>query len=164
MRTSILFVAQRLFGLIPETRLFGLKRRALQFAGVRVGDGVQVCSSAMILGAGVLELGQDTWVGHQVLICASSRVSIGQRVDIGPRAYIGTGTHEVAPRSPRVAGPGINKDVVIEDGAWLGAASVVMPGVTIGAGAVVAAGAVVTEDVPAHVVVAGVPARVVKSL
>lgn len=164
VRTSTLFLAQRLFGLIPETRFFGFKRALMRCAGAEVESGVRLCSSARVLGAGALALGQDTWVGHQVLICAGSRVSVGKRVDIGPRVYIGTGTHEIDPRGPRAAGQGINEDVTIGDGAWLGAACVVLPGVTVGEGAVVAAGAVVTESVPAHVVVAGVPARVIRAL
>jgi acetyltransferase-like isoleucine patch superfamily enzyme len=52
--------------------------------------------------------------------------------------------------------------IVIEDDVWLGSAAVVTDGVRIGRGAVVAAGAVVTRDVPAHTVVAGVPAKVVR--
>jgi acetyltransferase-like isoleucine patch superfamily enzyme len=52
--------------------------------------------------------------------------------------------------------------VIIEDGAWLGACSVILQGVTIGAGAVVGAGSVVNKDVPAGSIVAGNPARVVR--
>ncbi len=54
--------------------------------------------------------------------------------------------------------------VVIEDDAWLGTNAVVLPGVTVGRGAVVGAGAVVTRDIPPYTVVAGVPARVVRRL
>ncbi|NEE07867.1 sugar O-acetyltransferase, partial [Streptomyces sp. SID7499] len=54
--------------------------------------------------------------------------------------------------------------IVIEDDVWIGAAAVITQGVTVGAGAVVAAGAVVTRDVPAGTVVAGVPARVIKKI
>lgn len=54
--------------------------------------------------------------------------------------------------------------IVIENDVWLGSAAVVTDGVHIGQGAVVAAGAVVTKDVPAHSVVAGVPARVIKEV
>jgi acetyltransferase-like isoleucine patch superfamily enzyme len=54
--------------------------------------------------------------------------------------------------------------VVIGDDVWVGGNATILPGVTIGDGAVVAAGAVVTRDVPAHSVVAGVPAKVVRRL
>ena len=56
------------------------------------------------------------------------------------------------------------RPIVIGDGAWLGARVTVLPGVTVGAGSVVAAGAVVTRDVPAHTLVAGVPARIMRAL
>jgi acetyltransferase-like isoleucine patch superfamily enzyme len=118
----------------------------------------------MVLGGGELEIGDDTWIGHQVLLCAGSKVVIGANVDIGPRVYIGTGTHEIDARGPRSAGIGINSDVVVEDGAWLGAGCVVLPGVTVGRNSVVAAGAVVAETIPPRVAVAGVPARVIRSL
>jgi acetyltransferase-like isoleucine patch superfamily enzyme len=54
--------------------------------------------------------------------------------------------------------------IVIEDDVWLGSGAIVMDGVRIGKGSVIAAGAVVTSDVPAHVVAAGVPARVIREI
>jgi acetyltransferase-like isoleucine patch superfamily enzyme len=59
---------------------------------------------------------------------------------------------------------GINKQTLIKKGACISMGAIIMPGVTVGEGAVVAAGSVVTKDVPDYTVVAGVPARVVKSL
>jgi len=153
-----------IFFALPETRLFGFKAHLLQLAGARLGENVRVCSSANILGSGDLVVGDDTWIGHQVLICTSSRVTIGRAVDIGPRVYIGTGTHEIDSDGARTAGAGINKDVVIADGVWLGVGSTVLPGVTIGEKSVIAAGAVVTEDVPPRVVAGGIPARVLRQL
>ncbi len=98
------------------------------------------------------------------MICASSRVTIGKGVDIGPRVYIGTGTHEIDFYGAHSAGLGINHDVVIADGVWLGVGCIVLPGVTIGEKSVIAAGAVVTEDVLPRVMVGGVPGRVIGSL
>ena len=54
--------------------------------------------------------------------------------------------------------------VVIDDDVWIGANAVVLPGVTIGKHSVVAAGAIVTKDVPPHSLVAGVPAKIIKSI
>ena len=164
MRSSILYLAGIFMRLLPETRLFGLKRCLLRLAGARLGNNVRVCSSAAILGVGRLEVGDDTWIGHQVLICVGSNVTIGKNVDIGPRVYIGTGTHEIDRQGQRSAGAGANRDVVIEDGAWLGGGCIVLPGVTVGGKSVIAAGAVVTEDVPSGVLAAGVPARIIKTI
>jgi acetyltransferase-like isoleucine patch superfamily enzyme len=58
----------------------------------------------------------------------------------------------------------VARPVVVEDGAWIGMAALILPGVRIGAGAVVSAGAVVTSDVPPDTLVAGNPAAVVRSL
>jgi maltose O-acetyltransferase len=90
-------------------------------------------------------------------------ISIGDKVSLGHGVLVLTGTHEIGPPSHR-AGRLVTEPVSIGDGAWLGSRCVIFPGVKIGAGAVVAAGAVVTEDVPANTVVAGVPAQIVKSL
>jgi len=164
MRSSMLYLAGIFIRLIPETRLFGLKRCLLRLAGARLGRNVRVCSSARILGVGDLEVGDDTWIGHQVLICVGSRVTIGKNVDIGPRAYIGTGTHEIDSEGRHAAGAGVNKDVAIEDGVWLGAGCIILPGVRVGGNSIVAAGAVVADILPARVLAAGVPARVIRSL
>jgi maltose O-acetyltransferase len=76
--------------------------------------------------------------------------------------FIGTGTHQIDPIGSHSAGTGVSRDVVIGDGVWLGACSTILPGVSVGAKAVVAAGAVVTHDVPPRSLVAGIPARVIK--
>ena len=52
--------------------------------------------------------------------------------------------------------------MIIKDNVWIGMSAIILKGVTIGEGAIVAAGAVVTRDVPAHAIVAGVPAKVIK--
>lgn len=162
MRTPILFLLTLAFRLIPETRLFAVKATLLRLAGAKLGKNVCVCSSATILGPGQLEIGDHTWIGHDVLICSGSSVKIGRDVDIAPRVYIGTGTHEIDSSGERSAGLGVDRDVLIERGVWLGVAAIVLPGVKIGSNAVVAAGAVVASDVASRSVVGGVPARVIQ--
>lgn len=164
MKTGILYLIRIIFIFMPETRFFFFKSRLLRFSGVSVGDNVRVCSSVHILGNGILSIGSDTWVGAHTLISSSSKVTIGSCVDIGPKVFIGTGTHYIDALGTHVAGAGLNKDVSIEDGVWLGAACLILPGVTVGRQSVVAAGAVVTKNVPPHVIVAGVPAVVIRKL
>jgi len=149
---------------IPETRCFWLKSRLLNACGADIAPGVRICSSVKILGSGRLSVGKDTWIGHDVIIVCSSRVTIGERVDIAPRVFVGTGTHVVTPNGDRIAGPGRSADVVIGNGAWLCANSTILPGVTVGEKSVVAAGAVVTADIEAAVIAAGVPAKRKKDL
>lgn len=164
MRAAVLHFVRLVMPLLPETRAFGLKAALLRISGAKLGRDVRVCSSVRILGAGELAVGEATWIGHDVMICASAKVSIGANVDIGPRVYVGTGTHAIDPVGPRSAGVGHDKPVCVGDGVWIGAGCIVLPGVTIGEKAVLAAGSVVAYDVPAMVIAAGVPARVLRRL
>ena len=158
----MLFLVNLAFRLMPETRLFEVKAMLLRLAGAKIGKNARICSSATFLGPGQLEIGDGTWIGPGTLIYSGSHVRIGNAVDIAPRVYIGTGSHEIDVNGQRAAGPGVDRNVLIESGAWLGVASIVLPGVTIGSSAVVAAGAVVARNVPSRVLVGGVPARVIR--
>jgi len=164
MKPSRLYLSCLLFQLLPETRCFGFKAALLRWAGAVVGKNVRICSSAKVLGTGALKIGDDTWIGHQVLIVSTSKVEIGSCVDIAPRVFIGTGSHQLDPVGEHSAGVGINRDVVVGAGVWLCAGASVLPGVCIGEKAVVAAGAVVTKDVLARKIVGGIPAAVIKDL
>jgi len=94
---------------------------------------------------GGLRIGDDTFIGHQVLIVGGDAdVNIGAKTDIGPRATIVTGSHRLLVDSDRAAGPGYSSPIAIEDGVWVGAASTILGGVTVGR-SMVTAGAVVQE-------------------
>lgn len=82
-------------------------------------------------------------------------IRIGSNVDIAPEVNIWTLQHD--PQSPDFATKG--GGVTIEDFVWLGNRAVILPGVTIGRGAVVATGAIVTKDVAAWTIVGGIPAK-----
>ncbi len=104
-------------------------------------------------------VGLDTWLDDQFpeLVIIEDDVTISFRVTVV--------VHDDAKRMDRTqagAGDGTVAPVILKRGCYLGAACLLLPGVTIGEEAVVAAGAVVTRDVPAGTVVAGVPARVIK--
>lgn len=164
MRSIVQSFIKLVFPLLPETRCFALKRSMLRWAGAKVGRNVRVCSSVMIVGAGELEIGDNTWIGHRCLISASSAVRIGKNVDIAPNVFIGNGTHGITPDRDRIAAVECSRDVEVGDGCWLCAGSMVLPGVSIGAKCVVAAGSVVTRSFGPMKLLAGVPACIKREL
>jgi maltose O-acetyltransferase len=90
-------------------------------------------------------------------------------ITFGDRCLLGPGVHVYAPIHPldpeeRATGRERGEPVTVGDDVWIGGRAVLNPGVTVGDGAVIASGAVVTEDVPAHTVVGGNPADVIRTV
>jgi len=116
-------------------------------------------------GLGGLEVGEECFVGDECLIDLAEGVRLERQVTLAERVLILTHTnvgyrdHPLQAHFPASAAP-----VVVETGAFLGANVTVLPGVRIGAGSFVAAGSVVTADVPPRTLVAGVPARAVRTI
>ncbi len=108
-------------------------------------------------------VGARSFVNFGLVALDVAPIHIGDDVQIGPYVQLLTATHPLEPE-PRRAKWESAQPITIEDNVWLGGGVVVCPGVTIGADTVVGAGAVVTSDLPAGVLAAGVPARVVRPL
>ncbi|MFJ9107345.1 DapH/DapD/GlmU-related protein [Streptomyces sp. NPDC102283] len=106
--------------------------------------------------------GENVFVNQGCTFMDRGGIRIGNGVMIAPKVSLITGGHPL-PLDERREYLSY-APIVIEDDVWIGAAAVITQGVTIGVGAVVAAGAVVTRDVPAGTVVAGVPAHVIKRI
>ncbi|WP_034528686.1 DapH/DapD/GlmU-related protein [Secundilactobacillus oryzae] len=108
-----------------------------------------------------LHIGESVFINANAMFTDLGGIYIGDHVLIGPNVTIASVNHRMVPADRR------NLDLAsvhIHNNAWLGANVTVTPGVSIGENAVVAAGAVVTRDVPDNMVVAGVPARMVKKI
>ncbi|MEO6041361.1 MAG: DapH/DapD/GlmU-related protein [Croceibacterium sp.] len=142
-----------LIGHMPSRRIRKLYLRAwLQ----RLGQGTGVQSGCRFLNGRKIALGDRNVINFGTLIDGrANRVTTGANVSIGPEAAILTLGHD--PQSATFDDRG--GDVRIGDHVWIGYRAIVLPGVTIGEGAVVGAGAVVTHDVAAYTIVAGNPAR-----
>lgn len=128
-----------------------------------IGRGVSIGEQAIIQGRhdGECVIGDKVWIGPQAFIDARDLV-IGDNVGWGPGARLLGSNHTGLPiHQPVIATDLLIQPTTIEADADIGVNAVLMPGVTIGRGAIVGAGAVVTRDVPAYAKVAGVPARVV---
>ncbi|MFJ4221391.1 acyltransferase [Curtobacterium luteum] len=110
-----------------------------------------------------IRIGDGTFVNYGCFFDAAAPITIGRDVRIGMRCVFVTGSHAIGDHGRR-AGVAEARAITIGDGTWIGANVTVLPGVAIGAGAIVAAGSVVTTTVPADTLVAGVPARPVRDL
>lgn len=125
------------------------------------GTGVRLRMPVVVYHPERLRFGTSVDVGENVLLRAGGGLTIGNRVLIAAGAAIVTVGHPIEP--PRW-GKVTEAPVKIGDDVWIGANAVVLPGVTVGDGAIIAAGAVVTKDVAAYTVVGGVPATVLRKI
>jgi putative colanic acid biosynthesis acetyltransferase WcaF len=137
--------------------LIRVKVLLLRLFGARVGRCVVIKPNVRIKYPWRFEAGDHCWIGQEAWIDNLANVEIGSNVCLSQRAYICTGGHDHRSRTFDLTA----LSVQVADGAWIGASSVVLGGNNVGANALVAAGSVVTNDVPAASIMAGVPARVI---
>jgi maltose O-acetyltransferase len=108
--------------------------------------------------ASAIVIGSHTVINQRVYLDGRGGLVIGDNVNISSHVLLVAGTHDV---QDGAAFRGEARRIVIEDYAWICTRAIILPGVTVGRGAVVAAGAVVTKSVTPHAIVAGVPARTI---
>ncbi|WP_373780625.1 2,3,4,5-tetrahydropyridine-2,6-dicarboxylate N-acetyltransferase [Weissella soli] len=138
---------------VPLLDYDGIKARIEPGAVIR--EQVRIGDNAVIMMGAIINIGAEVGEGTMMDMGAV----LGGRAIVGKHSHIGAGAVLAGVVEPASATP-----VIIEDNVLVGANAVVIEGVHVGEGAVVAAGAIVTKDVPAHTVVAGVPARVIKEI
>jgi acetyltransferase-like isoleucine patch superfamily enzyme len=138
--------------------------RALKY---EIGGGSLIMGDIFLSGSGnwqsLFSVGYETYISGPLRINLGGAVRIGNRVNVGHDCLLLTVDHSMGGQERR-AGISENKSIVIEDGAWIASRVIILPGVTVGKGAVVAAGAVVTKDVPPNTLVGGIPARTLRQL
>ena len=110
-----------------------------------------------------IEVGEWFYANYNCVILDVCRVTIGDNVMFAPNVAIYAAGHPVHPAA-RNSGYEYGQPVAIGNNVWLGGNTVVTPGVTIGDNVVVGAGSVVTRDIPANVVAAGNPCRVLRAI
>ena len=135
------------------------------FGNIRLGTGVGLNRHASLYASrGTIVLGDRVFVGDLTSINANdAEIRIGNDVIIGPMCVIQGANHAFDRLDIPIPQQGhVASAVSIEDNVWIAAHCVILPGVRIASGAVVAAGAVVTRDVPANAVVGGVPAKILR--
>lgn len=140
-----------------------VKRILLRWRGATVGNRVKIWRDVMVDDYRKLTVGNNVTIGRSTLLVTLGGVTIGNNVMISYACKIISASHRIPARDESLRTSGVEvESIFIEDDTWISAGAIVLPGVTIGYGAVVAAGAVVTKDVPSYAVVAGVPASVLR--
>lgn len=164
--TATINAIHRLRGVVlGDEVVIYLGAKLLRFPSlIRLGGNVVVKSGAHLCPCNEnasIAIGDRTTVGFNTFIYASSRISIGSDCMIAPFVYLVDSNHGIKKKflmnqQSNTCGP-----ITINNDVWIGAHSVVLPGVTIGEGAVVAAGSVVNKDIDPYSIVGGVPAKLI---
>lgn len=141
----------------------GRRRALLEALLGDVGEGVEIRSPFRCEYGGGISIGPRTFVNFDCVMLDVAPITIGADCQLATRVQLLTAAHPVEPQ-PRRDKWEYGAPIVLGDNVWLGGGAIVCPGVTIGEDTVVGAGAVVTKDLPAGVLAAGVPARVVRPL
>ncbi|MBL3645739.1 sugar O-acetyltransferase [Peribacillus frigoritolerans] len=109
-----------------------------------------------------IHVGDNFYAGYNCTILDMAEVRVGDNCMIGPNVGIYTAGHSIEPKDRNKSGYGI--PIIIGNDVWIGGSCIILAGVTIGDNSIVAAGSVVTKDVPANTIVAGNPAKILKSI
>lgn len=149
--TDVVVEQDRRNSAIPLKDLTNTKARIEPGAFIR--EHAEIEEGAVIMMGATINIGAVVGEGTMV----DMNASLGGRATTGKNVHVGAGSVLAGVIEPPSASP-----VMIEDNVLIGANAVILEGVTVGEGSIVAAGAIVTEDVPAGSVVAGTPARVIK--
>lgn len=134
-------------------------------ASIKIGDNLRVLRNCTLntIEGGKLEIGDNVYVGEGTNISAYVHIRIGNYVTMGPHNIITDFSHDYRnPETPIRLQPWIGKPIIIEDDVWISSNCTILPGITLGRGAVIGAGSVVTKNVPPYAVVGGAPAKILK--
>ncbi|MDQ6671990.1 MAG: acyltransferase [Chloroflexota bacterium] len=160
-------VAQLAARILPNYTFSSVRAGIYRWAGLDIAQGVHFHGVAEFTGgSGVytnLHIGPRSAINRNCQFDLGGEIVIGADVDISNYVHFITTSHEFG-RSARRAGALTTGRITVGDGAWIGQAVIIQPGVTVGKSAVILSGAVVTRDVPQDAVYGGNPAREITSL
>ena len=136
---------------------FGWRRFWYRLFGAQIGRGVLIRKSVRCNYPWKVVIGDFAWIGDEAWLYALDHITIGAHAVISQQVYICTGTHEITdPHFGLKIAP-----IIIGEGAWIALGALVMPGLTVGAGAVVGARSVLTHSAVPMGIYLGTPAKLV---
>ena len=144
---------------------------ALSEDGIIFGDDVSIARDSILFCTGIIAhrgkgivIGDRTGISARAYFAGQGGIIIGSEVIMGPNVQIFSENHAYADINTPIKDQGVFKQpVVVGNNCWIGAGSTILAGVTIGDGCVVAAGSVVSKSFPANSVIAGIPAKLIKT-
>lgn len=141
-------------GCIP---IHHMRRLSYRMGGMKIGKGSTIHMHARFYDPRNITIGEDSIIGEFAVLDGRDKLIIGNHVDIASEVMIYNSKHDINDPDFKAT----NGKVTIEDYVFVGPRVIILPHVTIGYGAVVAAAAVVTKDVPPYAIVGGVPAKII---
>lgn len=148
---------------IPGALGIFLRYITYKIVGKKVGKNVTIYEGLKIIRPENFVIGNNSGINYGGYFDASGGVNIGNWVRMGSKVTIISSNHNMNKRDVLIKHQGTNySPVTIGDDVWISCNATILSGVTVGKGAVIAAGAVVTKDVPEYAIVGGVPAKVIK--
>lgn len=155
----IWYIANVLFLLNPLNPFSGIKIRILRLFGAKIGKGVNIKPCVNIKYPWLLEIGDYTWIGENVWIDNLATVQIGSNVCISQGAMLLCGNHNYKKATFDL----MIGNITLEDGSWVGAQSVVCPGVTLHSHSVLGVNSVANHDLEPYSIYQGNPAQKIRS-
>ena len=158
LKILLWYFVNTLFFINPLNPFSGLKIVLLKLFGAKIGKGVHIKPGVHIKYPWLLEIGNHVWIGENVWIDNLAKVTIKNHVCISQGAMLLCGNHNYKKATFDL----IVGEIVLEEGAWVGANSVVCPGVTLNSHAILAVGSVATNDLESYTINQGNPATKIR--
>ena len=155
---ALWFCVNALFLQNPLNASSKLKVILLRLFGAKIGNGVNLKPSINVKYPWHVRIGDHAWIGECAWLDSLAPITIGAHVCVSQGAYLCTGNHDWSD----IAFGYLIKPITVEEGAWIGARSTILPGVTIASHSIVTAGSVLSRSTEPYMIYAGSPATAVK--
>lgn len=129
----------------------------------KTGDNLYVTPPFQVDYGRHVEIGNNFYANMDCIFLDVNKIKIGNNVMVGPRVSFYTAGHPIDPQI-RIEELEFGLPITVEDNVWIGGSATILPGVTIGKNSIIAAGAVVTKDVAANIIVGGNPAQLIRAI
>jgi acetyltransferase-like isoleucine patch superfamily enzyme len=162
---EIIVFKDRTLSLSPQlnasTNVDQFRERLSDIIGSKIDESTTIFAPFYTNFGRYISIGKNVFINHACSFLDMGGITIGDNVLIGPKVNFVSENHPIDPTQRKSL---IGKPIVIKNNAWIGASATILPGITVGENSIVAAGSIVTKDVPDNTIVAGNPAKYLKSI